>query len=151
MDGNELKTIIASYLLSLVAFFTPLAGMVLLITFAVLIDTYVGRSYAKWSGKVVTSGKTRVGFIRKMITYSVAILFSFLLDHFILNDFIKMVIDKDYLFTIISTLFLINIEYTSIDEKVKWRTGKSITDRIGDFVRRLKDIIVKAKDIKAEL
>ena len=151
MDGNELKTIIASYLLSLVAFFTPLAGMVLLITFAVVIDTYVGRSYAKWSGKVVTSAKTRVGFIRKMVTYSISILFSFLLDHFILNDFIKMIIDKDYLFTIIATLFLIHLEYTSIDEKVKWRTGKSITERIGDFVRRLKDIIIKAKDIKAEL
>jgi hypothetical protein len=46
---------------------------------------------------------------------------------------------------------LIHLEYTSIDEKVKWRTGKSITERIGDFVRRLKDVIIKAKDIKSEL
>lgn len=151
MDKLELKSFLMTYLLSLAAFFTPVAGMVLLVTIAVVIDTFVGISHAKWKGEVVTSGKARIGFIRKMITYSVGLLFAFLLDHLIINDFVKLLFDKDYLFTIVTTLFLISLEYSSVDEKVRWMSGKGITERVNSFIRNMKDIIIKAKDIKSEL
>lgn len=135
---DKFKLTILSYLSVVISFFIPLAPLLLLVFFAAVADTFVGRWYAKRIGEEITSKKTREGFTAKMVSYCGGLTFVFLLDSWVLNDIVMMYFPKDHLSTLLTALFLIWIEYTSIDEKVKWATGNGITDRAFDFVRKVK-------------
>jgi len=139
---------ILSYLSLVVSFFVPLAPMLILVFIVSVIDTFVGRWYARTQKILVTSKKTRTGFVSKMLYYTGGLVFVYLLDRWILNDMVKLYTSKDYLSTAFTALFLIWIEYTSIDEKIKWAKGKGITDRLFDFVRSIKKTIIVIKEIK---
>ena len=133
------------YLLIFLAFISPLLPLALLVTFASVIDTFVGRWYARQTNEVVTSRKTRLGLMRKLIIYFTALVFSFLVDRFMINEIMRNYIWFDFAFTKFVATLLIWIEYTSVDEKIKWVKGKGITDRIIEFGKALKSLI-KFKD-----
>jgi len=61
-----------------------------------------------------------------------------------------MYFPKEHLSTLLTALFLIWIEYSSIDEKIKWATGKGITDRIFDFVKKVKKGLGIIKSVKPD-
>jgi hypothetical protein len=133
------------YLLVFLAFISPLLPLALLVTFASVIDTFVGRWYARQTNVLVTSRKTRLGLMRKLIIYFTALVFSYLVDRFMINEITRNYIWFDFAFTKFVATLLIWIEYTSVDEKIKWVKGKGITDRIIEFGRALKSLI-KFKD-----
>ena len=137
------------FLLTFMAFISPLFPLALLITFAAVIDTFVGRWYAKHKGEVVTSRKTRIGFMRKLIIYFTALLFCFLVDRFMINEIARNYIWFDWAFTKFIASLLIWIEYTSIDEKIKWIKGEGITDKIVKFGKSLKALIGFKKDLES--
>lgn len=147
---DKFKITILSYLSVVISFFIPLAPFLVLVFFAVVADTFVGRWYAKREGKEVTSKKTREGFTLKMITYGGGLVFIYLLDVWILNKFVLHYFPQDYLSTLFTALFLIWIEYTSVDEKVKWTTGKGITDRLFEFVSKIKKTIKTLVDFREQ-
>ena len=113
-----------------------------------MIDTYVGRWYARKTNQEITSRKTRLGFTRKLVAYFLVIIVSYLIDRAIVNEITRNYIWFDWAFTKFFTLVLIWIEYTSVDEKVKWVCGRGLTDRIKDFANSLKNIIKYTDDIK---
>jgi hypothetical protein len=133
------------FLLVFLAFISPLLPLALLVTFASVIDTFVGRWYARQTNVLVTSRKTRLGLMRKLIIYFTALVFSYLVDRFMINEITRNYIWFDWAFTKFVATLLIWIEYTSVDEKIKWVKGKGITDRIVEFGRALKSLI-KFKD-----
>jgi hypothetical protein len=133
------------FLLVFLAFISPLLPLALLVTFASVIDTFVGRWYARQTNVLVTSRKTRLGLMRKLIIYFTALVFSYLVDRFMINEITRNYIWFDFAFTKFVATLLIWIEYTSVDEKIKWVKGKGITDRIVEFGRALKSLI-KFKD-----
>jgi hypothetical protein len=112
-----------------------------------LIDTYVGRWYARRTGEKITSRKTRLGLTRKLIIYFLVVFVSYLIDYTIINEIAKNYIWFDWAFTKFFTLVLLWIEYTSIDEKVKWAYGRGLTDRVIDFAKSLKKIVGFTKEI----
>jgi hypothetical protein len=122
-------------------FVSPLFPLMLLVSIMTLIDTWVGRWYAKRQGEVITSRKTRLGLTRKLIIYFLVVFVSYLVDFTIINEIAKNYIWFDWAFTKFFTLVLLWIEYTSIDEKVKWAYGRGLTDRVVDFAKSLKKII----------
>jgi hypothetical protein len=122
-------------------FVSPLFPLMLLVSIMTLIDTWVGRWYAKKQGEVITSRKTRLGLTRKLIIYFLVVFVSYLVDFTIINEIAKNYIWFDWAFTKFFTLVLLWIEYTSIDEKVKWAYGRGLTDRVVDFAKSLKKII----------
>ena len=122
-------------------FVSPLFPLMLLVSIMTLIDTWVGRWYAKKQGEVITSRKTRLGLTRKLIIYFLVVFVSYLVDYTIINEIAKNYIWFDWAFTKFFTLVLLWIEYTSIDEKVKWAYGRGLTDRVVDFAKSLKKII----------
>jgi CDP-diglyceride synthetase len=148
MEKISYKGTILAYISTLITFFMPLAPLLVLVFFAVLADTFVGRWYAKKEGKEVTSKKTREGFTLKMITYGGGLVFIYLLDVWILNKFVLHYFPQEYLSTLFTALFLIWIEYTSVDEKIKWTTGKGITDRLFEFVSKIKKTIKTLVDFR---
>ena len=137
------------FLLTFMAFISPLFPLAILVTFAAIIDTFVGRWYAKQKGEVVTSRKTRIGFMRKLIIYFTALLFCFLVDRFMINEIARNYIWFDWAFTKFIASLLIWIEYTSIDEKIKWIKGEGITDKIVKFGKSLKALIGFKKDLES--
>jgi len=150
MDKVTFKATLLSYISVVISFFMPLAPLLILVFFAVVADTFVGRWYAKHKGETITSKKTREGFVSKMVSYGGGLTFIYLLDSWVLNDVIMLYFPKDHLSTLLTALFLIWIEYSSIDEKVKWVKGKGITDRIFEFIRKAKKAVGIIKDFKNE-
>lgn len=128
-------------------FVSPLFPLMLLVSIMTLIDTWVGRWYAKRQGEIITSRKTRLGLTRKLIIYFLVVFVSYLVDFTIINEIAKNYIWFDWAFTKFFTLVLLWIEYTSIDEKVKWAYGRGLTDRVVDFAKSLKKIIGFTKDV----
>ena len=128
-------------------FVSPLFPLMLLVSIMTLIDTWVGRWYAKRNGEIITSRKTRLGLTRKLIIYFLVVFVSYLIDYTIINEIAKNYIWFDWAFTKFFTLVLLWIEYTSIDEKVKWVYGRGLTDRVVDFAKSLKKIVGFTKEI----
>jgi len=137
-----------NFLATFLVFIAPLFPLALIVTFAALIDTFVGRWYAKQKGEIVTSRKTRLGLMRKLIIYFTALLFCFLVDKFMINEITRNYIWFDWAFTKFIASLLIWIEYTSVDEKIKWIKGKGITDRIIEFGKSLKALIKFKDEVK---
>ncbi len=129
------------------AFISPLLPLALIITLFMIIDTFVGRWYARQNNELITSRKTRIGFCRKSLIYFLVLICVYLIDKFIVNEIAKNYIWFDWAFTKFFASILIWIEYTSIDEKIKWIKGKGLTDRIVDFGKSLKKIIGFTKEI----
>ena len=138
-----------NFLMGFLVFISPILPLALLVTFASLIDTFVGRWYAKQKGEIVTSRKTRIGLMRKLIIYFTALLFCFLVDKFMINEISRNYIWFDWAFTKFIASLLIWIEYTSIDEKIKWIKGEGITDKIVKFGKSLKSLIGFKKDLES--
>jgi hypothetical protein len=136
------------FLLVFIAFISPLLPLALLVTFASVIDTFVGRWYARHKKEEVTSRKTRLGLMRKLIIYFTALVFSFLVDRFMINEIARNYIWFDWAFTKFVASLLIWIEYTSVDEKIKWIKGKGITDRIVEFGKSMKSLIKFKDEVK---
>lgn len=130
------------------AFISPLLPLAVLVTFASVIDTFVGRWYARHKKQEVTSRKTRIGLMRKLIIYFTALVFCYLVDKFMVNEITRNYIWFDFAFTKFIASLLIWIEYTSIDEKIKWVKGKGITDKIIDFGNSLKSLLKFKKEVE---
>ena len=136
-----------NFLMIFTAFISPLLPLALIITLFIIIDTFVGRWYARQKGEIITSRKTRIGFCRKTLFYFLVLICVYLIDKFIVNEITRNYIWFDWAFTKFFASILIWIEYTSIDEKIKWIKGKGLTDRIMDFGKSLKKIIGFTKEI----
>ena len=136
-----------NFLLTFLAFVSPIAPLALIIALFAILDTFVGRWHAKKMNEKITSRKTRIGFTRKMIAYFLVLITTYLIDRFIVNEIMRNYIWFDWAFTKFFASVLIWIEYTSIDEKIKWVNGKGLTDRVVDFGRSLKKIIGFSKDL----
>ena len=136
-----------NFLMIFTAFISPLLPLALIISLFIVIDTFVGRWYARQKGEIITSRKTRIGFCRKTLFYFLVLICVYLIDKFIVNEITRNYIWFDWAFTKFFASVLIWIEYTSIDEKIKWIKGKGLTDRIVDFGKSLKKIIGFTKEI----
>ena len=136
-----------NFLMIFTAFISPLLPLALIISLFIIIDTFVGRWYARQKGEIITSRKTRIGFCRKTLFYFLVLICVYLIDKFIVNEITRNYIWFDWAFTKFFASILIFIEYTSIDEKIKWIKGKGLTDRIMDFGKSLKKIIGFTKEI----
>lgn len=136
-----------NFLLTFLAFVSPLFPLALLVTIFTIIDTFVGRWYAKMTNQKVTSRKTRIGLCRKTLIYFLVLIVTYLIDRFIINEIMRNYIWFDWAFTKFFASVLIWVEYTSIDEKIKWVKGKGLTDRVVEFGNSLKKIIGFSKEL----
>lgn len=149
---NRMKTTILTFLTmflkTLIIFFTPIKGIVVLIMMSVVIDT----AFGIWKVKTLkdpkdpfNSKKMRFGFVRKTVVYLLFIILVFVTDVFILNDLVKYILanlEMNYLCTRIGALILIGIEMKSMDESWERVKGWSFIARGSSVLKRIK----KAKE-----
>jgi hypothetical protein len=121
------------------AFFAPIALILLAVGLAILADTIVALSLTK---KKFTSKRLRNGILSKTIAYEAAVLLLFLVDYAMINDAMLTVFSVPFVVTKIAGLFLIGIEISSIDEKIRERYGddKGIIARFKVFLNGIKKI-----------
>ena len=120
--GNALLPVFIAFC----AFISPIAGVLSAVGIFIAADAVFAR-YRCYKLKVKwTSRKFRAGLIPKVITYNIFVLSFFMLDKFVINDFITLFTQIPYALTKILAMVLIYVELKSIDESFEAINGKSL-------------------------
>jgi len=121
------------------AFFLPISGILFLIGFAILVDTITGLWKAKkLKIKITSRGLSAV--VSKLFLYEVAVILTYLIDYYILNDIILQFFSVPLMLTKILSLVLVSIEAISISENYKAVKGIDIWSALKNLLQRSKEI-----------
>ncbi len=131
-----------AFIMSIITFFSPIAGLLLAVGAMIALDTILGITKAiKQEGwESVTSRKASV-IISKFLLYQLTVITFFIIDYNLINEFTKAHYQNDYLLTKFITLSLCFVEAKSIDENIKAIFGFSIWTN-------LKEVLIRTQEIK---
>ena len=134
-----MTSFIRTAILTCMAFFAPIALIILAVGLAILTDTIVALSLTEHK---FTSKRLRHGILSKTIAYEASVLLLFLVDYAMINDAMLTVFSVPFVVTKLAGLFLIGIEISSIDEKIRDKYGddKGIISRFKKFISSIKKI-----------
>jgi hypothetical protein len=121
------------------AFFLPISGILFLIGFAILVDTLTGIWKSKKLGVPITS-RGLSAIVSKLFLYEVAVILTYLIDKFILNDIILQFFSVPLMLTKVLSLVLVSIEAISISENYKAVKGIDIWSALKNLLHRSKEI-----------
>jgi hypothetical protein len=129
---------------SLILFFVPIYGLLIAVGSAIILDTFTGIFKSiKLNGIQSIRSRKLSNVISKMALYEVCIIFLFLIDKFVLNEFIQKAFGFDFMFTKICAILLIFVELVSIKENIE-ETFKV------DIWKLLKEAFNRAKELKSD-
>jgi len=121
------------------AFFLPISGILFLIGFAILVDTITGIWKAK-KLKIKITSRALSAIVSKLFLYEVAVILTYLIDKFILNDILLQFFSVPLMLTKILSLVLCSIEVISISENYKAVKGIDIWSAFKNLLQRSKEI-----------
>ena len=132
-----------NYILSsFVLFFIPIQGILIAVGAAIILDTFTGIFKSiKLNGWCSVKSRKLSNIVSKMLLYEICILFLFLMDKFILNEFISSWFGFEFMFTKICAILLMFIELVSIKENIEDAYNIKIWDL-------LKKAFLRAKEVK---
>jgi len=139
-----MKIYLSSVLFSLVLFFAPIKGIILIVALSTIIDTCFGVWKAKSLKEPITSKMFRNGLVPKLLSYIAVVMLVFSSDVFIINGLTLSVVSVEFISTKVIALVLLSVEVKSMDES--WIKVKGYS-----FIDKIKAIILKLKDVKKEL
>lgn len=154
-----MKTLIISFFkthllttISIIAsFFVPIRGLIFVVGFCIVADTIFGIYKAKRIHDKITSRKLSK-IISKMLLYEFCLILFFVIDLFVLGDFVEMFVEIKFFLTKVVAVLLCFIEIKSIDESFKlifkislWEKLKQLVARGGELKEELEDL-TKKKD-----
>ena len=127
---------------SVLLMFVPIQGILISVGAAILLDTFTGvfKSVKLKGWRSIRSRKLSQ-IISKMLLYEVCVFFLFLIDKFVLNEFIFKWLSVDYMFTKICAILLIFIELVSIKENIE----EAYNIKVWDLLRKA---FLRAKEVK---
>ena len=127
---------------SLLLLFVPIHGLLIAVGAAIILDTFTGIfKSVKIRGWGSVRSRVLSNIVSKMALYEICILFLFLIDNFLLNEFIQKWFGFVFMFTKICAILLIFIELVSIKENIEE------TFNI-DIWKLLKKALLRAKEVK---
>jgi hypothetical protein len=126
---------------SILLLFIPIHGLLIAVGSAIVLDTVTGifKSVKLKGWKSVRSRKLS-NIVSKMALYEVCILFLFLMDKYLLNEFIIRSFGITYMFTKICAILLIFVELVSIKENVEETFNISLWDILKKAFLRAKEV-----------
>jgi len=139
-----MKLYLSSAAFSLVLFFAPIKGIILMVALSTIIDTCFGVWKAKSLKEPITSKMFRNGLVPKLLSYIAVVMLVFSSDVFIINGLTLSVVSVEFISTKVIALVLLSVEVKSMDES--WIKVKGYS-----FIDKIKAIILKLKDVKKEL
>ena len=127
---------------SLILLFVPIYGILIAVGTAIILDTFTGVFKSiKLNGWKSIRSKRLSHIVSKMLLYEICVLLLFVIDRFILNEFIIKWLSIEYMFTKICAILLIFIELVSIKENIEEAYNIKIWDM-------LKKAFLRAKEVK---
>lgn len=130
---------------SLLLFFVPIQGLLIAVGSAIILDTFTGIFKSiKLQGFESIRSRKLSNVISKMALYEICIIFLFLIDKFVINEFVKHAFGFEFMFTKICAILLIFVELVSIKENIE-ETFKI------DIWNLLKKTLNRAKEIKSDI
>lgn len=130
---------------SLVLLFVPIYGLLIAVGTAIALDTFTGIFKSiKLGGWCSIRSRILSNIISKMALYEICILLLFVIDKFVLNEFIFKWFGFQFMFTKICAILLIFIELVSIKENIE------ASFKI-DIWALLKKAFLRAKEIKTNI
>lgn len=138
------------YLLaSLLLLFVPIYGLLIAVGMAIMLDTITGVFKSiKLKGWVSIRSRTLSNIISKMMLYEICILFLFVMDKFVLNEFIKHAFGFEFMFTKICAILLMFIELVSVKENIEEAFNIDIWKLLKKTLNRAKEINSDIREIK---
>lgn len=128
---------VKALIISFISIFVPVVPILLLVGLFIFSDTILGILAAKKQKQKITSRKLG-HIIPKMILYQMAVLTAFLLDVYLLGEFLSYFFQIQLIFTKLVAVSLIFIELVSMDEKFKILIGKTIIESFRDLIKLIK-------------
>jgi hypothetical protein len=130
---------------SVLILFTPVYGLLISVGAAIVLDTFTGvfKSIKLNGWKSIRSRKLS-NIVSKMMLYEVCVLLLFLMDKYLLNEFVILSFGIDYMFTKICAILLIFIELVSVKENIEEAYNIEIW-------KMLKKILNRAKELKTDI
>jgi len=139
-----MKSTFAYMSASILAFFAPVAGIMIAIGAFIALDTLLGVMAAqKMDEKIESKKLSKV--VWKMMMYQAVTISFFIMDVFIVGDLLGTLINTPYVLTKTVGVALIAIEFKSIDENIEKMTGTTLLKRLYDLIAKGKDIASKIK------
>ena len=135
-------------LASMLLLFVPIYGLLVAVGTAIVLDTFTGifKSIKLNGWKSVRSRKLS-NIVSKMMLYEICILLLFVMDKFVLNEFIKHAFGFEFMFTKICAILLMFIELVSVKENIEeafkvdiWKMLKNILSRAKEINQDIKDL-----------
>lgn len=137
------KTHLLKTLAVVFAFLLPIRGLILAVGLCIVADTCIGIAKAFKINQKVTSRRLSQ-IVSKMVLYQSAILLFFMIDFFLLGEFVAFFIGVHFFLTKVLAAVLCFIELKSIDESFKIITGYSLW-------QRFKLMLARSKELKEEI
>lgn len=134
---------------SVIILFAPVHGLLIAVGTAIVLDTFTGvfKSVKLNGWKSIRSRKLS-NIISKMLLYEVCILLLFLMDKYLLNEFVFLWFNVDFMFTKICAILLIFIELVSIKENIEEAYKIDIWTMLKKLLSRVKEINSDINDLK---
>lgn len=130
---------------SLLLLFAPIYGLLIAVASAIILDTFTGIFKSiKLNGWSSVRSRKLSNIVSKMLLYEVCILLLFLMDKFVLNEFIMKAFGFEFMFTKICAILLMFIELVSIKENIEEAFKV-------DIWAMLKKVLNRAKEIKTDI
>jgi hypothetical protein len=131
-----------NYLISsILIMFVPIHGILIAIGSSIILDTFTGIfKSVKLNGWSSIRSRKLSQVVSKMLLYEVCVLFLYMIDKFILNEFIFKWLSVDYMFTKVCAILLIFVELTSIKENIQEAYNIKIWDMLKDAFLRIKEV-----------
>lgn len=130
---------------SIAVLFVPIYGILIAVAMAIILDTFTGifKSIKLRGWKSIRS-RNLSNIVSKMLLYEVCIVFLFLIDKYLLNEFVQHAFGFEFMFTKICAIVLIFIELVSIKENVEESFNI-------DIWALLKQLLNRAKEVRSDI
>jgi hypothetical protein len=129
--------------------FVPIHGILIAVGSAIVLDTFTGVfKSVKINGWSSIRSRKLSQVVSKMLLYEVCILFLYIIDKFILNEFIFKWLSVDYMFTKVCAILLIFVELVSIKENLEEAYNIKIWEMLKKVFLRLKEIKEDINNVK---
>lgn len=131
---------ILSFFLSILTFFLPLQGILIVVAAAIALDTITGIYKATKKNEPIITKHFKPVFA-KMAVYEAVVLLIYCMDYHLLSEFFKLWFSVEFFFTKIISILLIFTELVSIKENIEEAHAFK-------FVKLIHKLLKGSKEIK---
>lgn len=144
--GTFLKVNSKAFIIALFGFIAPIKGLLLVVGLSIAADTIIGIYKAKKLKQKNTSRRISYSLSSKMLLYQSAVITFFILEKYLLGEFVLLFSSISFLLTKLLAVVLISVELKSVDESYKIITGVSLIDKAKNLLTRYKSIKKEIQD-----